>query len=98
MRIQSSGHLSEACHQSCKPQSCDVGCVANLEAHLSRYLNELSRVFFLKENLRDIKIWWMSGFYSLCIQSIVRRALLQLVGGRGNVELTTRCLVGYPVS
>lgn len=30
--------------------------------------------------MRDIKLWWMSGFYSFCIQSIVRRGLLQLVG------------------
>jgi hypothetical protein len=29
--------------------------------------------------MRDIKIWWMSGFYSLCVQGIVRRALMQII-------------------
>jgi hypothetical protein len=35
-------------------------------------------VFFKKENLRG-KIWWLSVFYSLVIQSIVRKLLQRLV-------------------
>lgn len=92
IRIQSSAYLNEATHRTCKPQSCSLECVVSLESHLSHYLSELSRVFFLKENMRDIKIWWMSGFYSLCIQSIVRRALLQLVGSRATGESSIRFL------
>jgi hypothetical protein len=38
----------------------------------------LSYVFFKKENLRG-KTWWLSAFYSLVIQSVVRRLLLKFV-------------------
>ena len=47
--------------------------------HLKLYLDELSRVFFLKENMRNKKRWWLSMFYSLCIQSIVRLVLKHLM-------------------
>lgn len=70
--------------------SCSVECVANLDVQLSQYLDELSRVAFVKANMRDIKLWWMSGFYSLCIQSIVRRALMQLVqNGSTNLSVVS---------
>jgi hypothetical protein len=49
----------------------------SLESHLNMYLSELSRVFFKKENLRS-KSWWLSAFYSFCIQSMVRRGLMEL--------------------
>jgi hypothetical protein len=38
-------------------------------------MEELSIMMFKKVNLRDRR-WWLSTFYSLCIQSYVRRALL----------------------
>jgi hypothetical protein len=40
-------------------------------------LDELSRVLFLKENLYR-KVWWLSVFYSLCIQGLVRKILMEL--------------------
>lgn len=42
------------------------------------YLDELSRVFFKKENLRNRGPSWLSIFYSFCIQSLVRTALLKI--------------------
>lgn len=30
--------------------------------------------------MRNIKVWWLSVFYSLCIHSLVRTALIELLG------------------
>jgi hypothetical protein len=49
---------------------------------LELYVHELSRVFFKKENMRN-KSWWLSVFYSFCIQSIVKHALIRLIGDVG---------------
>jgi hypothetical protein len=46
--------------------------------NIKLYLDELSRVFFKKENLRNRGPSWLSIFYSFCIQSLVRTALLQI--------------------
>jgi hypothetical protein len=46
--------------------------------HLKMYFDELSRVFFKKQNIGDKAAWWLSTFYSFCIQSLVRRTLIQL--------------------
>jgi hypothetical protein len=56
-------------------------CIASLELYLKLYLDELSRMFFKKENMRN-KSWQLSVFYSPCIQSIVRKALIELVQHR----------------
>jgi hypothetical protein len=70
--------LSELSHQSCGPTLCRVECIAILNAHLKRYLEELSKAFSLGKDLPNKNSWWLSGFYSLCIQSVVRKALLNL--------------------
>jgi hypothetical protein len=44
-------------------------------SYLAAYVDELSLVMFKKENLRDRR-WWLSTFYSLCIQSHVRHVLI----------------------
>ena len=62
----------------CKESLCKFDCIANLTSALTLYLDELSRVLFKKENMRD-KSWWLSAFYSLCIQSKVRKCLINLV-------------------
>lgn len=49
-----------------------------MDSNLTLYLDELSRVFFKKENLRNKTDWYISTFYSFCIQSFVRKALQQL--------------------
>jgi hypothetical protein len=64
-------------HRFCKPKSCQMDCISTLDLHLNLYLDELSRVFFKKENLRT-RNWWLSAFLSLCIQSLVRKALIAL--------------------
>ena len=46
--------------------------------HLDLYLEELSRVFFKKDNLRNRVPWWLSTFYSFCIQGLVRKVLIEL--------------------
>ncbi|KAG0650766.1 hypothetical protein D0Z07_2331 [Hyphodiscus hymeniophilus] len=82
LRLQSSGDLRDDCHQTCTAVLCNVTSITNLTDQVSQYLNELSRVFFTKGNMRDIKVWWLNGFYSFCIQSVVRRAIIQLVPTR----------------
>jgi hypothetical protein len=59
--------------------TCQVDCIANMETHLKIFIDELSRVFFKKDNLRN-KTWWLSAFYSFRIQSMVRRGLMELAG------------------
>jgi hypothetical protein len=41
-------------------------------------MEELSRVFFMKENMRNKAPWWLSAFYSFCIQSFVKKALWEV--------------------
>ncbi|KAE9379873.1 hypothetical protein N431DRAFT_476935 [Stipitochalara longipes BDJ] len=78
MRIQNSKYIDGFGHRTCEPSSCHIECINKLDLSLKQYLDELSRVFFLKENMRNIKSWWLSGFYSLCIQSVVRQALIKI--------------------
>jgi hypothetical protein len=58
---------------------CKLESIASLELNLTLYLDELSRVFFKKENLKSRDGYWLSTFFSFCIQAVVRRALLQLM-------------------
>ncbi|KAH8747712.1 hypothetical protein BGZ57DRAFT_970938 [Hyaloscypha finlandica] len=43
--------------------------------NITLYLDELARVLFKKENLRNKGPSWLSIFYSFCIQSLVRTSL-----------------------
>jgi hypothetical protein len=78
-----------------------MDCISTLDLHLNLYLDELSRVFFKKENLRT-KNWWLSVFLSLCIQSLVRKALITLfvdetldrsLGARDYLRLPVRLFI-----
>lgn len=62
---------------------CKVDCIRDLELQVEQYLDELSRVIFLKENMRN-RFWWLSAFYSLCIQGVVRQALILLFSNDHN--------------
>lgn len=62
---------------------CKVDCIRDLELQVEQYLDELSRVIFLKENMRN-RFWWLSAFYSLCIQGVVRQALVLLSSNNHN--------------
>jgi hypothetical protein len=46
--------------------------------HINSYLDELSQVFFGKKNMRNKRTWWLSTFYSFCIQNLVRKILMAL--------------------
>ncbi|KUJ23554.1 uncharacterized protein LY89DRAFT_663965 [Mollisia scopiformis] len=82
LRAQASGLLSTPWHSICESHNSKLDDVRNLNVHLRLYNKELSRVFFQRENLRNRRPWWLSAFYSFCIQSYVRRALIKL-----NMEL-----------
>lgn len=71
--LHPTGHLP--CSRS--SQSCQVECVANLTLYLNKYMDELSRVIF-----RSYKECWLAIFYSFCLQSVVRRALIILANGQ----------------
>jgi hypothetical protein len=45
---------------------------------ITHYLDELAKVFFKKDNRRNKELSWLSTFYSFCIQSLVRTALLEI--------------------
>ncbi|KAL5319024.1 hypothetical protein ACEPPN_014094 [Leptodophora sp. 'Broadleaf-Isolate-01'] len=78
LRIKASGFLGKQRHVSCNSGLCKFECLEYVKLNISLYFDELSRVFFKKENMRNKTTWWLSAFYSFCIQSFVRRALLEL--------------------
>jgi hypothetical protein len=78
LAVLDSGFLKATSHGTCVESVCRFDCITNLSLHLRLYLEELSRVFFNKENMRTKEGWWLSTFYSFCIQAIVRRVLLRL--------------------
>ncbi len=65
-------------HDGCGSSSCRVDCIAQLNDSFSLYLEEVSRVFFKKENMRNKHRWWLSTFYSFCIQSAVKKRVKDL--------------------
>ncbi|TGO28532.1 hypothetical protein BPAE_0026g00220 [Botrytis paeoniae] len=73
----------EDSHEACELSTCKVDCIRDLELQVEQYLDELSRVIFLKENMRN-RFWWLSAFYSLCIQGVIRQALILLSSNNHN--------------
>ncbi|KAI9641952.1 hypothetical protein NHQ30_009821 [Ciborinia camelliae] len=89
LHVNGSGCLGGS-HEACELSTCKVDCIRNIELQLEQYLDELSRVIFLKENMRS-RIWWLSEFYSLCIQGVIRQALILLTSNRqGEVSKTAQ--------
>ncbi|CZR51530.1 uncharacterized protein PAC_01407 [Phialocephala subalpina] len=86
LRVKAAGLLGTRWHSSCESQKCKIECIANLSMHIELYIRELSRVFFKKENAKRRHPWWLSTFYSFCIQSYVRRALVELAKGIQKTE------------
>ncbi|KAH8756869.1 hypothetical protein BGZ57DRAFT_802906 [Hyaloscypha finlandica] len=70
--------MTQRSHALCQPGSCQIDCIRSLDENLGLYLNELSKVFFKKENMRVKEAWWLSTFYSFAIQGLIRRILQQL--------------------
>lgn len=61
-----------ALHQACKASRCGVHCIAKLQSSLCSFMSEQSQTLFRKGGLQNDRSWWLSVFYSLCIQSLVR--------------------------
>lgn len=83
MRLTNNQILTPQSHRSCITSSlsiCRIDCIANLSLYLNKFLDELSRVFFQKQDMRS-KAWWLPIFYSFCIQAVVRKALKILTTG-----------------
>ncbi|KAM7213541.1 Fez family zinc finger protein 2 [Rhypophila decipiens] len=76
LRLISADLLHASAHEDCTAH-CEVHYIRELLACVRAYIDELSGVIFNKENMRDRR-WWLSTFYSLCIQSYVRHALLAI--------------------
>ncbi|KAH8789646.1 hypothetical protein BGZ57DRAFT_786541, partial [Hyaloscypha finlandica] len=82
-RLATTQSLTPLSHQFCTKSplpTCKVNCIENLSLYLNKFLDELSRVFFQKQDMRS-KAWWLPIFYSFCIQAVVRRALITLTEG-----------------
>ncbi|KAE8445150.1 hypothetical protein EG329_013646 [Mollisiaceae sp. DMI_Dod_QoI] len=84
VRLERSGSLSGYQHLNCSISACNIRCIADFESDVSRYVDELSRVFFKKDMMRSVMDGWLSTFYSLYIQSFVREALLYATNPRWN--------------
>lgn len=65
-------------HDLCSPPACQNECIVAVQTNISTYLEELSRVFFKKENIRNKYQWWLSTFYSFCIHSFVKKLLVYI--------------------
>lgn len=77
-------------HKACgtgPEDGCRFKCFADLQNQIDKYAIELSRVFFRKRSLQSDRRWWLSVFYSLCIQTSVRQTL-SMVQAEVNVRLT----------
>jgi len=70
--------LDYTSHRACTWGKCVIKSIETLETYLKMFLTESSRVFFKKDNLRS-RTWWLSMFYGLCIQSMVRRGLIAIL-------------------
>jgi len=63
--------VTAICHSWCTESSCKFNFINNLNLELDLYYDHLQNVFFKKENMREKESWWLSAFYSFCIQSMV---------------------------
>lgn len=100
--MDASGFLADQFHENCNSFLCEIECISSLNMHLKLYLTELSRVFFKKANIRNKHPWWLSTFYSFCIQSIVRKALMRLTtasdrGATNGMHLPAKHYLYLPV-
>jgi hypothetical protein len=95
IRVEALGFLKRDYHIACDYDICKIQCIANLDLNLTFYLDELSRVFFKKENAKNKADWYISAFYSFCIQAIVRKALLSLSRDGILKGVGTPCLMSF---
>ena len=81
---------SRTTHRLCPGRQCQLDYINNVHVHVDMYSEALSTLFFKKGSMRS-KDWWLSTFYSLVIQSMVRIGLLEIAKGRAKGDsLATR--------
>jgi hypothetical protein len=76
-------------HKYSDMRACNIDVLAEVSLHIQGYLDELSRVLSIKESPEkqcegEKREWWFSVFFSLCIQSLVKKALMKLSNWGGN--------------
>ncbi|KAI5864918.1 hypothetical protein GGS23DRAFT_619624 [Durotheca rogersii] len=76
LRLLGGGVPLSQLHNGCTLGDCQAQPFLKLGANIKSFTNELSKVIFRKENRLNDKRWWLSTFYSLWIQSYVRRTIL----------------------
>jgi hypothetical protein len=76
IRLLTSDVLTLSAHIYCKPPKCASPGLAGLSERLPRYIDCLTSALLRKK--RDEDDDWLMLFYSLCIQSYVRRGLIKL--------------------
>ncbi|PQE20423.1 c2h2 finger domain containing protein [Rutstroemia sp. NJR-2017a BBW] len=75
-QTHNSCNLTHITHETCPTSSCQLHCFSRLDRYLKDYLDLLTMVLF--KNGLNCRDWWLSVFYSLCIQSHVRKLLMEL--------------------
>lgn len=75
LREMNAGCLGPDSHQTCDRATCKINCIRKLQFDLKHYVDEMAKAILKKENHRNLK-WWLAAFYSFCIQSVVRKALI----------------------
>ncbi|KAL3417195.1 hypothetical protein PVAG01_11195 [Phlyctema vagabunda] len=78
LRAQKSGILEGQSHEYCHLGKCNIKCLHDIHTNIQRYLDEVSRVILESDMTQKRNPWWLSIFYSVCIQSLVRKTLLRL--------------------
>ncbi|KAI0837107.1 hypothetical protein F5Y06DRAFT_92103 [Hypoxylon sp. FL0890] len=87
LRLHDGGHLISGLHDGCMASKCQVQPFQDLSSSIKSFTDELSKVIFRKENRLHEKRWWLSAFYSLWIQSHVRRTI-KFVENQATVQLS----------
>ncbi|TGO69073.1 hypothetical protein BELL_0792g00050 [Botrytis elliptica] len=82
LQVEFKNHIPRLGERGTSSNFCKDRNVDNLMSAIKRYIEQLSKVFFKKENLRG-KTWWLSVFYSLVIQSLVRATMKAIIGDGG---------------
>ncbi|KAF7860494.1 uncharacterized protein EAF02_010728 [Botrytis sinoallii] len=85
LQVEFKNHIPRLGERGTSSNFCKDRNVDALMSAIKRYIEQLSKVFFKKENLRG-KTWWLSVFYSLVIQSLVR-AIMKAIIGDGGAEI-----------
>lgn len=73
--VHQAGVLTPYTHKGCEPGKCKLHCLDSLHVSIKTYAEALSQVILQEVTAQRDKRWWLSIFYSLCIQSRVRHGL-----------------------